>query len=228
MNDLLLNAISESYRIYLTHGARSSAKLAALHGFFHDMVEQNVARKLPGRQVRVYSDRNRELTVEGSLYPKRVDVAVEVDGEVAGAISLKFVVTNYKQNANNYFEHLLGETANIRSADIAYASFSVIPLQPEYLSKAAGNARGEVVRKEKITRENLMKYVNLSRITSDPAFRPSPLGLLIVDLDKRGVTQADLSGLGLSAEELRTMRDLADVGRFFSEFSSNISEVISG
>ena len=72
-----------------------------------------------------------------------------------------------------------------------------------------------------------MKYVNLSRITSDPAFRPSPLGLLIVDLDKRGVTQADLSGLGLSAEELRIMRDLADVGRFFSEFSSNILEVIS-
>ena len=49
MNDLLLSAISESYRIYLSHGARSSAKLAALHGFFHDTVEQNVAHKFPGR-----------------------------------------------------------------------------------------------------------------------------------------------------------------------------------
>lgn len=227
MNDLLLNAIGDSYRIYLSHGARSSAKLAALHGFFHDEVERIVARDLPGRKIQVHSDRNRELTVDGSMYPKRVDVAVEVDGEVAGAISLKFVVTNYKQNANNYFEHLLGETANIRSADIAYASFSVIPLQPEYLSKAAGNARGAVVRKEQITRENLMKYVNLSRISTDPPFRPSPLGLLIVDLDKRGITQANLSSLGLSADELKTMRELADVGRFFSEFSTEVSKAAS-
>jgi hypothetical protein len=228
MNNQLFSAITESYCAYLSHGARSSVKLEALHGFFHNMVERTVKRQIPGRRVQVYSSRNQELTVEGSLYPKRVDVAVEVDGEVAGAISLKFVVTNYKQNANNYFEHLLGETANLRSAGIAYASFSVIPLEPEYLSKAAGNRRGSVVRKEKVTRENLMKYVNLSRITSDTDFRPSPLGLVIVDLDRRGVAQADLSGLGLSAEESKVMGELADVDQFFTDLSSNILDVVSG
>lgn len=220
MSDLFLTALTESYRVYLTHGARSSAKLESLHGYFHDRVFELATNKFPKRQVDVLSDRNRELTIEGSLYPKRVDIAVQVDGETVGAISLKFVVTNYKQNANNYFEHLLGETANIRSANIAYGSFTVIPLQPEYLSKAAGNMRGEVLRRENITRENLMKYVNLSRMKPEPAFRPNPIGLMIVDLDRNGVTKADLGKLGLSASELKELATLADVERFLADFGS--------
>jgi hypothetical protein len=42
------------------------------------------------------------------------------------------------------------------------------------------------------------------------------------------VAQADLSGLGLSAEESKVMGELADVDQFFTDLSSNILDVVSG
>jgi len=224
MNDLLLKAVGVSYNVYLSHGARSSAKLSSLHGFFHDAVEAEVSRRLVGHKVSVRSDRNGELTVKGALYPKRVDVAVEVDGGVVGAISLKFVVTNYKQNANNYFEHLLGETANLRSAQIEYGSFTILPMRPEYLSKAAGNKRGAVVKKEQLSRENVLKYINLQNMRTDPAFRPNPLGLLIVDLDRTSTKSSKLDVLGLSNGETETLEKLGNVNRFIDDFTKSIVE----
>jgi hypothetical protein len=222
-DDLLLKSVSQAYDAYIEHGPRSTAKLETFHGYFHDQVEARLAVLGLNASTKVRSQRNTEMKVTGALYPKMVDIAVEKGGKCIGGISLKFVVTNYKQNANNYFEHLMGETANIRTAGIPYASYSVIPIRPKYLAKAGGNARGSVTRTEQLTRENVLKYINLSRL-SDSSFRPHPLGLCIVDLDSTPIVKADLSDLGLSSDENLTMESMADTTAFIQTFCDAVAQ----
>jgi hypothetical protein len=227
-HDLLLSSLNVAYAAYFEHGSRSTAKLAPFHEFFHDQIEFGLSDLTESQKftIRSMKSTNGEMKVSGALYPKNVDVAVEVDGKCVGAVSLKFVVTNYKQNANNYFEHLMGETANIRSAGIPYASFSVIPIRPKYLAKAGGSARGEVARTEKITRENLLKYINL-HLLADTAFKPHPLGLMIIDLDASPISVADLSSLGLTASEISAMHELGEVKDFIAKFCSTVVHNLS-
>ena len=222
-DDLLLKSVSQAYDAYIEHGPRSTAKLETFHGYFRDQVEARLAVLGLNASTKVRSQRNTEMKVTGALYPKMVDIAVEKGGKCIGGISLKFVVTNYKQNANNYFEHLMGETANIRTAGIPYASYSVIPIRPKYLAKAGGNARGSVTRTEQLTRENVLKYSNLSRL-SDSSFRPHPLGLCIVDLDSTPIVKADLSDLGLSSDENLTMESMADTTAFIQTFCDAVAQ----
>lgn len=47
--------------------------------------------------------------------------------KVAAGIGVKFVMQNYFQNSNNYFENILGETAHIRSKRIPYFQIFIIP-----------------------------------------------------------------------------------------------------
>lgn len=227
-HDLLIKSLGLAYSAYFEHGPRSTAKLLPLHGFFHDQIEAHLIPILGDDTVTVRSMKaaTGEMKVPGTLYHKNVDIAVEMSGLCIGAVSLKFVVTNYKQNANNYFEHLMGETANIRSAGIPYASFSVIPIRPKYLTKAGVNARGEAARTEQLTRENLLKYINLFNLKDSP-FRPDPLGLMIIDLDSDPLTEADTSGLGLTHGELDTMSQLRDISEFIFQFCEHVQQRVA-
>jgi hypothetical protein len=56
---------------------------------------------------------------------------------------------NYSQNSNNYFENMLGETANIRSSNIPYFQIFIIPDEIPYYKKE----KGKILR--------LMMYINI-------------------------------------------------------------------
>ena len=58
-----------------------------------------------------------------SIIQKNLDIAVFENKKIIATVSFKFVTSNYKQNANNYFENLMGETANIRRQNIGFAHF---------------------------------------------------------------------------------------------------------
>ena len=66
---------------------------------------------------------------------KAVDIAVCQDNKVLAAVGFKFVMSNYKQNSNNYFENMLGETANIRCNNIPYFQILVIPKELPYFDE---------------------------------------------------------------------------------------------
>lgn len=55
-----------------------------------------------------------------------VDITVVKCGQVKGAVSFKFVASNYSQNSNNYFENLVGECFNIQAMDIPFCHVFVI------------------------------------------------------------------------------------------------------
>ncbi len=64
---------------------------------------------------------------------------------------------NYSQNSNNYFENMLGETANIRCANIPYFQIFIIPDKLPYF-----NNEGKIQKWEEFTAHNSKKYLTLS------------------------------------------------------------------
>ena len=66
------------------------------------------------------------------------------------------------QNSNNYFENMLGETANIRCNKTQYFQIFIIPDKLPYFDKS-----GAISRWERINEHNLKKYIRLSEDNTD-------------------------------------------------------------
>ena len=66
-------------------------------------------------------------------------------------------MNNYSQNSNNYFENMLGETANIRTNNKEYFQILILPEEMPYY-----NNGGKITKWEKITNHNIDKYIVLS------------------------------------------------------------------
>ena len=65
--------------------------------------------------------------MSGRYMEKRVDIVVLKDEKDIAGIGVKFVMSNYSQNSNNYFENMLGETANIRAGKKKYFQVLLLP-----------------------------------------------------------------------------------------------------
>lgn len=157
-NKAFLRAIEHSFRIYLEIGSsRSTAKLTPLHGF----IAQDLHERL-GADYDVFSQgygNDREKKLPGHYQSKAVDVSVFRDGTPIAGIAVKFVMQNYKQNSVNYFENMLGETANIRCAGHPYFQILIILDRLPYFDRNNGLLK----RWEQLNQHNLDKYVALSQ-----------------------------------------------------------------
>ncbi len=157
-NRLLGDKISESFESFIQSGtSRSTAKLKPLHGA---IAEDIAARR--GKDYAVLSQgygMGREASIEGRYLEKRVDIAICENAtmrRIAG-IAVKFVMQNYSQNSNNYFENMLGETANIRAAHHPYFQIFIIPDKLPYFKNS-----GTLSDWEEFTGHNMEKYRRLS------------------------------------------------------------------
>ncbi len=109
-----------------------------------------------------YGD-NKEQTLSGVYMNKKVDISIFKDEKPVAAIGVKFIMSNYLQNSNNYFENMLGETANLRSNGIAYFQIFVLPDSlPYFNEKLQGISKVEHVKKHYID-----KYIKLSYSNPD-------------------------------------------------------------
>ncbi len=68
-------------------------------------------------------------------------------------------MNNYMQNANNYFENMLGETANIRAANISYFQILILFDKMPYFKKGGNLGKWEEISEE----THLKKYIKLSQ-----------------------------------------------------------------
>lgn len=118
-NSEFLQVIKKSFEVYLSKGtSRSTAKLKSLHG----SIARDVQERL-GDEFEVLSQgygKGTEQTVIGRYYDKKTDITVLKNSKPVAAYAVKFVMRNYSQNSNNYFEGMLGETANLRTNSIPY------------------------------------------------------------------------------------------------------------
>lgn len=114
-------------------GSRSNAKLKVLHG----AIAQDLSERL-GKDYQIKSlgfEKGSEGKISGRYINKNVDILVEKENKPIVGIGIKFVMQNYSQNSNNYFENMLGETANIRSKNIPYFQIFIIPETLPYYKK---------------------------------------------------------------------------------------------
>ena len=163
LNFDFLTVLQKSFDKYLETSARSNEKLKILH--------QKIARDLSGKLGEDYTvdsldfGSGREQTIPGRYLEKKVDVCVSKNGKPQAGVAVKFVMSNYAQNSNNYFENMLGETANIRSSGTPYFQIFIIPEKLPYFDNA-----GTVKKIEEITPHNIDKYVALSNDNADLFF----------------------------------------------------------
>ena len=151
-NTDFLQAIAKSFREFVHSGtSRSTAKLKPLHG----AVAADIADRLGGDYEicsQGYGD-DKEADIHGRYIDKKVDITIRHRGEAIAGIGVKFVMQNYSQNSNNYFENMLGETANIRCSGSPYFQiFIILDKLPYY------NNEKQIKKWETVSDHNAAKY----------------------------------------------------------------------
>ena len=161
----LYNAIRDSYFNYLRFGDRSEKKLKPLHGW----IGNTISSFIPKERYDVYFLNGKEVQTECEYYKKMIDVAIVKKDvkvikikrvfytpEIEMAISIKFITSNFKQNANNYFENLLGECANLRARGIKFGHFVIFRDRMPYFESNKKIKRWEILEDRDIN-----KYIKL-------------------------------------------------------------------
>jgi hypothetical protein len=171
-----LEAISNSFKNYQVSGPRSTEKLKPIHLFWADTLKAIFGEQY---QLHYLGGTSKEKTVKGKYYPKDIDITMTHNEHPIFCLGLKFVTSNYKQNANNYFENMMGETANIQANQgIPYAHVLILRYETPYYQ------RDNVVKKiEIINEKDLSKYLELAE-DGQQAHRPYAIGILLVAIDE--------------------------------------------
>lgn len=181
MNNDFMTALNSSFSTYLQTGPRSNEKLKILHGFIAERIQNKL-----GSSYTVFSygvGNNKESNISGRYINKNVDIGIFKGRRPLAGIAIKFVMSNYSQNSNNYFENMLGETANIRCEGVLYFQIIILIQNAPYFDK-----RGCVKKLEKITSHNLAKYAVLSNDNSK-VFIHSPDKTLLYIIESPNNTQ---------------------------------------
>ncbi len=181
LNDKFMHQLTFSFRTYLNKDARSNEKLKNIHAFITETIKNQLNNDtLTYYSLSNNSSNSKEFKVMGRYMDKLVDIAVCKNNKPIIAVGFKYVMSNYKQNANNYFENMLGETANIRSNNIPYFQIIIIPKIVPYFDK-----KNIVTKWEEINEYNIKKYAILSHDDTNIYFHTPLLTLLyIIDFEE--------------------------------------------
>jgi hypothetical protein len=174
-----LKAIEKSFKAYKEKGARSTAKLKPIHGFV-----ASILSRIWDKDFEIYylGDDHKEKKVEGKYYPKNIDITVMKGDEAVFCLGIKFVTSKYKQNANNYFENMMGETANIQDrGSLPYAQLIILRHETPYYLK---NEIEKPSRIEIINDKDLSKYLKLY-FDRPQTHRPEYMGILLINIDEQ-------------------------------------------
>lgn len=160
-NQDFLETIKRAFIRFLETSSRSNEKLKILHG----TIAADLATRL-GENYIVKSlgfEKEKEGNITGRYIDKNVDISIfDRNNKPLAAIGVKFVMQNYAQNSNNYFENMLGETANIQCQRIPYFQIFIIPdTLPYYDNK-------RIIQKwENFNDHHAKKYLKLSEDNSE-------------------------------------------------------------
>ena len=172
-NKQFLKLISKSFIRFLQTSSRSNEKLKILHGEIAKDLEKRLGKKYSIKSYGIGD--GKEGFLLGRYINKQVDILISKDGEDMAGIGVKFVMNNYSQNSNNYFENMLGETANIRTNDKKYFQIFILPDEMPYYTN-----KGKIQKWEKITEKNINKYLTLSKDKVDSFLHTPDKTLLAV------------------------------------------------
>lgn len=158
-NKKFLTKILDSFKSFIESGtSRSTSKLKPLHGAIATDLAAVLGDAYEIKSLGYAEDK--ESQIEGRYICKKVDITIihKATNKVAAGIGVKFVMQNYAQNSNNYFENMLGETANIRASSTPYFQIFIIPEVLPYFKDS-----GEIGRWEEFSEYHMKKYYALAK-----------------------------------------------------------------
>lgn len=155
-NQKFLIVVGNSFKKFLETGSRSNEKLKILHGAIAEDLQERLGNEYNVQSLGVGN--GKEIKIDGRYIDKAVDITILKNEQPIAGIGVKFVMQNYSQNSNNYFENMLGETANIRCANIPYFQIFIIPDKLPYYKKD-----GTFQKWEEFSAHNSAKYLTLSQ-----------------------------------------------------------------
>lgn len=163
-NNEFLSVLKDAFAKFLTTGSHSNQKLLILH---HKVATDILELLGSGYCVKSLGvGESKEATLTGRYFDKKVDITFfkkEGDKEIAVAgLGVKMVMQNYAQNSNNYFENMMGETANLRSNNMPYFQLFAIPDKlPHY------NDQKVITKWEGFAKHHAEKYLKMSQDNTD-------------------------------------------------------------
>lgn len=156
IKEKFLKSLEEGYKNYLLVHARSSKKIIPIHKCISEILQDKLGNGFKIKSMGIGD--NKEYNFEGKYYNKDLDITILKDNKPISALEFKFVTSNYKQNSNNYFENMLGETANVKRNGLLYGQILILKEQMPYFS----TDKKQFTKIEKINETNLKKYFKLS------------------------------------------------------------------
>jgi len=210
-----IKALEQSFKMYKKHGARSTKKLKPIHTFI-----ANTLKNIWDKSYSIYymSDDTKEIAVEGKYYPKYIDITITKNEKPVFCLGIKFATSNYKQNANNYFENMMGETANIQAVgNLPYAQLIILRHQTPYYKK---NETEKPSKIEVINDKDIQKYLKLL-FDNPQAHRPYFIGIQLININEKTgkITFTDLDKL-FSKEVANLLKTKLSLSHFFNEIYS--------
>lgn len=202
----MIDAIEESYKHYLV-SPRSPNKLKPLHG----KIARDVSEQL-GTNYTVMSHGHgggKEFAIPTMIGNKNTDIVVLDSSETpVCVVQVKFICSNYSQNANNYLENMIGDTAFLRTKLIGLPVFHVVVI-PEYMPYFKKD--GEIFRIEFINDYKIAKYTNVFKeIESGNPSDGTPSGIyfqVINTNNKAAFEKLKSSGTPDARESIRSSND---------------------
>ena len=155
MKEKFAKSLEKGYENYLLIHARSSKKIIPMHKCISEILKKKLGNEFTVKSMGVGD--NKEYKFKGKYYGKDLDITILKNDKPISALGFKFVTSNYKQNSNNYFENMLGETANVKRNNLLYGQILILKEQMPYFS----SDKKQFTKVEKINEVNLKKYLKL-------------------------------------------------------------------
>lgn len=179
-----LKLFKNTLKVALDNHVRSTKKLHTLHGgFAHHVLKisdsKNIRISALGDVTNDNRFANKEELIKGAFYEKNVDLVISFKKDSTShsadhlcALGFKMIMSNFKQNVNNYFESMLGETANIRSSGSVYCQVILFPKQLPYFY----SGKERCIKKfERIDDSVFDKYRKLMNAPDSHCHRPNAM-----------------------------------------------------
>ncbi len=132
IKEKFIKSLEEGYKNYLLVHARSSSKIIPMHKCLSEILKEKLGKDFVIKSMGIGD--NKEYKFKGKYYTKDLDITILKDNKPISALGFKFVTSNYKQNSNNYFENMLGETANVKRNDLLYGQILILKEQMPHFS----------------------------------------------------------------------------------------------
>jgi len=146
---LFIENIKTVIQTYFTHGARSSKKVDILHAYFVEELKQLIVDK-PEYTIKCELD----VPSINSSGKKKCDIVLLKNNAPYIIFPVKFCITNYFQNKNNYWEQLTGEICHMKWS---MPNLHIIPINILLNLTPYLESSGVIKKFETITYENSLK-----------------------------------------------------------------------